>query len=192
MLPFPERFHDWQSVYCYSPASLSTIGDSPARSDNLPFTCPPTPHLLAFRFKPTYRVDRPLDMFLLVDQLRKYMHIDGEVPWEVWGPETTRIFKAVLPSLWRRNIHGFRVLIPYSNNVLDFNSNLWTAGDPGVVTQSSHISIKSAHGRPSNIVSSLPYREMIPSEPFGGDNVILSDDIVRIEVQPFSFSSSLW
>ena len=120
------------------------------------------------------------------------MHIDGEVPWEVWGPETTRIFKAVLPSLWRRNIHGFRVLIPYSNNVLDFNSNLWTAGDPGVVTQSSHISIKSAHGRPSNIVSSLPYREMIPSEPFGGDNVILSDDIVRIEVQPFSFSSSLW
>jgi hypothetical protein len=135
---------------------------------------------------------RPLDMFLLVDQLRKYMHLGDEVPWEIWGPDTTRFFKGVLPSQWRRNIHGFRALIPQYNIVLDFNSYLWTEGDPGVVAQPSRISIEYSHGRGFSIISSLPYREMIPSQSFGGGNVMLSDDIVCIEVRLFPTPLFWW
>ena len=121
-------------------------------------------------------------MFLLVDQLRKYVHPGAVVPWDVWGPPTTRIFHGILPTQWRRIIHGFRALIPQSSVVLDFNSNLWAEGDPGVVAQASHITIEPALGRSFGIVSALPYKVIRPAQIFGGDTAILSDEIVCIKV----------
>ncbi|KAF8589154.1 hypothetical protein K439DRAFT_1629060 [Ramaria rubella] len=191
LLPFKDARRIWHSAYCYSPASCYNTEGAPGKWTNTSFTYPATPQLLAFRFTSTASVENGhgtasvnLDMFLNVDLLRRYT-ISGHgaiIPWEVWGPPTTRTFKAVLPFSWRRAIKGYRAVLPGSNTVLDFNNNLWAEGDSGVVTQTSQILLDNSVGL--SITSALPYREIRPSQPFGYKHVLLGENIVCVEEDP--------
>ena len=180
-LPFPDHFQDFQFVSCFSPTSHAAAGGSMAQSNSITFICP-TFHLLAFRFNAVAPSAIQVDLFLLVDRLRNYVHLGEVVPWEVWGPYTTRIFKGELSPYWRRNIHGFRALIPNRNTVIDFNSNLWMEGDPGVVTQASCMTIEFPHRGAFSITSALPYRALKSTRPFGSESALLGNDIVCINV----------
>jgi hypothetical protein len=184
LLPFGGAEKLWRPESCYTQASYFDTGESTVRT-SLPFTPPSEPRLLAFRFTPpTVVANRHavvgLDMFLLPELLKGYKGTDGVITWEEWGPHSTRWFRDVLPNSWRRNIHGYRAVLPEKNSVLDFNPNLWTEGDDGVVAQPSHIPLStSSH---NSIVSSLPYRSLQPPEPFGCGSVMLDDNLVCVEV----------
>lgn len=127
-------------------------------------------------------------MFLLPEKLKGYNGAEGVVEWGVWGPESTRWFRDVLPSNWQRNIHGHRAVLPATNTILDFNPNFWTEGDDGVVAQPSHLPLDTLSR--NDVVSSLPYRAVRASQPFGTGSAMLDDDLICVEVWTFVIQSS--
>lgn len=183
-LPFSSEQPVWKPMYCYAPASFTCSSDSPVQSGIYPFTYPATPQIVAFRFAdgstaPGAR-SRKVDMFLLIEHLRRFKKHGEIVPWSVWGPEGTRCFAEALPKAWKRNIRGYRVVLPATGTLLDFNSRLWDGTDDGVVLEASQLSLDS-EGK-FTITSSLPYRELRLPYPFEYKNILLGDAIVCIGV----------
>ncbi|KAF8526532.1 hypothetical protein BU17DRAFT_82618 [Hysterangium stoloniferum] len=189
-VPFQLPFHGsntmWRPVYCYNSASFTNTSEALVRSGIWPLAYPPEPQLLAFRFVDNSSTSasrsNKLDMFLKVEHLHSYTSYGDTVPWETWGPHSTRFFRDILPNNWQRSIRGYRVVLPNSNIILDFNGNLWSADDPFVIAQPSQISFRSSGG--FTITSSLPYRELRSLRSFKCSNTMLGDNIVCADTDP--------
>ncbi|KIJ35289.1 hypothetical protein M422DRAFT_262455 [Sphaerobolus stellatus SS14] len=179
-LPFRDAERMWKPNYCYGQASFTFTEDSIIQPETYPFIHQPTPRIVAFRFYHDSftppNTARKIDMFLMVDNLRRFKTFGDTVPWDIWGPESTRIFSEVLPKMWQRVIRGFRAILPGSATILDFNEGLWGEGDEGVVTESSTISL-DPEGK-FRVTSGLPYKQMRLSYPSDCRTPMLGDTII--------------
>jgi hypothetical protein len=126
--------------------------------------------------------------------------LDDSIPWEVWGPRNTRWFSGNITD-WQHSLHGHRTVeivdspptpdttgIPFPQRKLrlrDFNPyTLARTNDHGdgwrgrVVRESSTIAAQDAFKQ--DVVSHLPYREVISKETFDVTDVMMDDDRILL------------
>jgi hypothetical protein len=192
-LPFTSSNRLWKPHYCYTQSSFTLTPDSLILPGTYPFLHHPTPQLIAIRFHHDSfappNTARKIDMFLLVANLRRYKSFADDtqtVPWELWGPQSTRLFSEVLPKTWQRVIRGYRVVLPASATVLDFNEGLWGEGEEGVVEEASTMALDAESGK-GRVVSALPYKECRLVYPSDCRTVMMGDEIVCAAVSEFYF-----
>jgi hypothetical protein len=129
----------------------------------------------------------------VLDFLAASTRPDEPIPWEVWGPHNTRWFSEDISIDWQHALHGYRTveivdppetdLSPPKLRLRDFNpyalARMAELGDVcegwhgRVVRQPSIIPARDAFVQ--DIVSHLPYCEIISEETFDVTDVMMDD-----------------
>jgi len=123
---------------------------------------------------------------------------DEPIPWEIWGPHNTRWFSENISTDWQHALHGYRTIEivdpPPSDTanpqlsrpklrVRDFNpyalARMKAVGDDcegqrgRIVLEPSTIPAQNAFAH--DVVSHLPYREIVSEETFDVTDVMMDD-----------------
>jgi hypothetical protein len=134
----------------------------------------------------------------VLDFLATSTNPDEAIPWEIWGPHNTRWFSENISTDWQHALHGYRtveIMYPSTQNMAtspgthsklrlrDFNPYALARtkdlddDDDGwrgrVVREPSTIPAQDAFAR--DVVSYLPYREIVSEETFDVTDVMMDD-----------------
>ena len=128
---------------------------------------------------------------------------EDPIPWEIWGPHNTRWFSENISTDWQHALHGYRtieVMDPEPSNttaplvsqpklrVRDFNpyalASMKVDGDDcksqrgRVVREPSTIPAREVFAQ--DVVSHLPYREIVSEETFDVTDVMMDDSRILL------------
>lgn len=153
-----------------------------------------------------------------VREFRNGCHkLEEPIPWEIWGPQHTRWFTERINTDWQHSIYGYRTveaMVPQEPEVItspaakrklrvrDFNpyalalmelplpyteSEGWRGR---VVREPSKICAKETFAE--DVVSQLPYREIISEDAFDVTDVMMDDcRILLLQVRPYIYAGTV-
>jgi len=133
----------------------------------------------------------------ILEYMDKSTMPNDPIPWEIWGPQNTRWFSENVSTEWQHALHGYRTVdivdpdpimsagVPRRLRIRDFNPYaLARANENGdgwrgrVVREPSTILAQDAFGQ--DVVSHLPYCEIISEETFDVTDVMMDDSRVLL------------